>query len=84
MFEMEEGRFSAPQINPLLPGYTSQSIDSIWYVTAPTDDDRIQLTVTGTVISLESGLSFCISYFSKADHFFDDRIFLRAHWSTEV
>ncbi|XP_071817974.1 uncharacterized protein [Apostichopus japonicus] len=46
MFEMEEGRFSAPQINPLLPGYTSQSIDSIWYVTAPTDDDRIQLTVT--------------------------------------
>lgn len=44
-FSDDEGSFNVQPITAP-PSYSSQSLDIIWYVTAPTEDDRIQLTVT--------------------------------------
>lgn len=43
-YRNDEGSFFE-EIEEIAPGYASQSVDLIWYVTAPEEEDRIQLTV---------------------------------------
>lgn len=43
-YKNDEGSFFE-EIEEIAPGYASQSVDLIWYVTAPEEEDRIQLTV---------------------------------------
>ncbi|PIK39691.1 hypothetical protein BSL78_23465 [Apostichopus japonicus] len=71
MFEMEEGRFSAPQINPLLPGYTSQSIDSICFYPPYIPAPMLLITdgPTSKSKALQHGVNMANSPFQSSQRF---------------